>query len=614
MILLAACPIVLFGQQAETYDIKSEKRGDCDEYRTVYRKLPADVRYNVKLEDGIIYFMFPHEELFESIFDKSSDGIAVDIVTRDQYTCGSEHDFVNSPIHRGFLMPPMYKKDLLKNRVEDDNGNVIIIYGKLPSRFNPLEVECNLLVLQKKALCGYHSFTNLDYSNWGLLETGLYRDSLQQTNQERLYKEVSKSLQFTIPFEKDQAIFNQDDIQPFYDTLELTDYNIEEIEIRAYTSVEGTLERNIELQEARAASIVRALQSVQQQEIISSVVARENWVEFYEDIQNTKFENLRNQSKEEVKLALRNDELLEQIEPVLSKHRKALITVELQKKFSVEETDGEQLKAAFQIRIKNREIDEALYLQRIIHEQIRSEKLPDEFLDRLEIPAELEYGPLLNNRAVFRSEQYEDYIYRHILVFEKLRSLLPENIKVQYNLTSLKLKAWTEGERITDRNVLKQEIEALSRQGLPPMLVSRLWVNYYIILTQYQYQSRNYKGRNSSLKEVMYHYKNTALSDDDLLSLAKYLAVNSKFNWAIDVLDDRAKAIDADEDLVFYYLRLTILRNNADNNEYRTFMLNAIDKNPDRFCAIFNSVQAGGYTFQLLEYDHLKSTYCENCQ
>ena len=42
-------------------------------------------------------------------------------------------------------------------------------------------------------------------------------------------------------------------------------------------------------------------------------------------------------------------------------------------------------------------------------------------------------------------------------------------------------------------------------------------------------------------------------------------------------------------------------------------MLNAINMNNDRFCKLFSSSLSDGVTFQLLENEYLRKTYCENC-
>lgn len=618
LFLAVLAPALLLGQaNPETFNIKSpgnKTKKKCGDYISIYNRLPVEVRYGVDVMDGMIYFYFPNRYYFDLLFDKNADGIAVDIVWRDQYKCYENNSFTKSWANRGHLMPPMYKKEMLQKLTTNEEGFLLIEYAELPPGFNPLNIECNLLVLQKKYLCGYHSFSKLDYNNWDLLEMGLYKDSLSAEDLQNRYKEISKVLRFTIPFEKSKTEFNAENIKPLYDSLELTDYNIKEIVIKAYTSVEGPLASNLEIQKGRANSIVAALQSYQLPEIISQVSARENWVEFLNDISDTGFEYLKKKSKEEIKHALTDTKLLNEIEPILKTHRKALVELRLQKRFSDEENDPDVLRRFFDQSIQNQNIQEALYIQQVIFEKVRNQNIPDDFIGQLEVPETALYGPLLNNLAIFNYEMNDIFLYENIANFERLLSILPDNPKIKYNLTALKIKAWTQGELITNQQDIKKSIDELEKSGIDKSLVRRLKVNYHIILTEHLHLKKDYRNKNKSLKEVYWLYSRLNLDDKDLLSLAKYLSIYSKFDWAESVLLNRITDFDADEELIFYYLKLTI--NNykkTKQSQYRTFMLNAIDKSNERFCDIFLPKPQGGYTFQLLDNEFLKKTYCENC-
>ena len=581
---------------------------------SIYERLPIEARYGIEIEHNTIYFIFPSQYYFDLLFDKNNDGIAVDIVERDQYKCFQKNSFTKSWANRGYLMPPMYKEEMQKNSVPNELGYVVIKYGKLPDHFNPSSIECNLLVLQKKYLCRYHAFSNLEYTNWDLLEMGMYRDTITSTELAEKHYEISKTLNFTIPFEKNKVVFETIDIQPLYDSLSLTDYFIKEISIKAYTSVEGTLEKNIKLQNERANSIAKALQSYQLPEIDTYISANENWVEFLNDITDSKFSYLLDLSKEEIKAKLNEPNLLNEIEPILENHRKALVQLKLQKRFTKEENDPEAIKTYFDQNIQTRNINEALYLQEIIFEKIRDNQLPNDFIGKLEIPQESLYGPLLNNLAIFSYENNDLYLYDNIMNFEKLLTILPNNVKVLYNLTALKIKAWTEGELITNEKDILKSIQDLEKNGLEKSLVTRLKVNFHIILTQYNQINGDYKRKNSSLKQVYWLYSRLNLNDKDLLSLSKYLAVYSKFDWAESILTKRIHELDVDENLIFYYIRLTINQpNKTKQSAYRKFLLNAIDKNNQRFCDLFLPISQGGYTFQLLEDEYLRKNYCENC-
>lgn len=618
LLIVIVFPLFLKSQiKPETFDLKNPGQNiesKCGDYLTLYNRIPIELRYSVQVVDGNIYVALPGSRYFEALFDKNSDGIAIDILRREQFKCYDRNSFARSWANRGKLLRPMYKEEILLNSFKTETGHLLINYGKVPNKFDVNEIECNLIIVQKKFLCGYHSFSNVDFENWDLLEMGLYRDSIPNDDTDQRHKEISKTLSFEIPFARNKTEFNQSDIAPLYDSLRLTDYNIIDMSIKAYTSIEGTIENNIKLQEGRATSILNSLQKFQKPNIQFSMKTNENWVEFLNDIQGSKFEYLSRLSKSEVKEELLKEDIRENLEPILSKHRKALVVLKLQKKFSSEEANEEVLRKLFDQSIANGDINEALYIQQIIFEKIRSSQIPDKFIGQLEVPQASQFGPLLNNFEVFNSEQNELFLYENINRFEELLNILPDNKKIKYNIVALKIKAWTEGELITDRTEIKSLIVELKQMNFEKSLIRRLEANYHIILTQYLQREQKFKEKSKSIKEVYWLYSRLNLSDEDLLSLSKYLSYYSRFDWAENVLSKRVNQVDVDESLVFYYLKLTINNSNKTRQSaYRSFMLNAIDKNNQRFCDLFLPKPQGGYTFQMLGNEFIRKTYCENC-
>ena len=123
-----------------------------------------------------------------------------------------------------------------------------------------------------------------------------------------------------------------------------------------------------------------------------------------------------------------------------------------------------------------------------------------------------------------------------------------------------------------------------------------------------------YEAKDESIEFIIDTYEKFALSNYDYLSLAQFLTFYANQNDAIDVLDAKVRTITVDEDLLFYYLNLTITNTyNVASDNYRTIMLNAINMNQQRFCKLFNSSLNTGVTFQLLGNEYLREIYCENC-
>ena len=139
-------------------------------------------------------------------------------------------------------------------------------------------------------------------------------------------------------------------------------------------------------------------------------------------------------------------------------------------------------------------------------------------------------------------------------------------------------------------------------------------VNYHIVKAEEDARKNNHKGKDSSVNYVLKSYQNLILSDFDYLSIAQFFTYYSNIYDAIHTIEDKVNNITVDEDLLFYYLNLTITKEElTQTEEYRTVMLNAINMNKKRFCSLYNSALKKGVTFQLLEDEFLRATYCENC-
>ena len=128
-------------------------------------------------------------------------------------------------------------------------------------------------------------------------------------------------------------------------------------------------------------------------------------------------------------------------------------------------------------------------------------------------------------------------------------------------------------------------------------------------------QLQDYLNKDICLTNIQSIYKNLTITVPDLVNLEKYFSYYAKYDWATALLKAKINNIDVDEELLFYYINLTVSDPEyTDKPEYRSIMLNAININQKRYCAAFNSIPKGGITFQLLDDAYLQKTYCENCE
>lgn len=616
--LFAFCFLIMaeaqnqFGIDLTNYDSQG-----CQKFNQAFYNRPKEVKFGITRVNSSLFFETNDEAWFKSLFVNAYDGIAIDIVAKDRYACTVEQI---EPIQiKGKLLPPVYSKRLKSGLKKSENSLYRVLVGRIPANLLNKELEFNTLFLSDKNLCQYYVIYDLESYPWDLLDMGMYLDSITYTTKEikgasnDAYQLKHKTLKFKIPFEKNKSEYSQEDIKPLYDSLRLTDFNIKSVKIKAYSSVEGSLERNVKLQEQRAASIVKALQTFQKPSITNEISSSENWVEFLNAIENTKYENLKDLNKAQIKDKLVGA-LSSEMEPILKQHRKALVTLELEKKDVYKDLDATELLNKFNSSIASEDLDEALKIQNSLFEKLKNKEVSPDLLNKMEVPNQIKYAAFLNKNSAYKyllEASKVLIVYNELLELEKLA---PKDKRIKYNIVVTKLKLWRHNALDVDDKTLKAEIKALKNYGIKDSLISRLLVNYNIVIAERLMRKRDYVNKDKAVKFIESNYKNFELSDYDYLSLAQFFSYYANIDLSVELLKDKAKRIDIDENLLFYYLNLTIIdRELTKTSDYRTIMLNALNMNKSRYCKLFDPFGEGGVTFQLLEDDYLRSTYCESC-
>ncbi|MBT8270583.1 MAG: hypothetical protein KJO25_00925, partial [Bacteroidia bacterium] len=270
---------------------------------------------------------------------------------------------------------------------------------------------------------------------------------------------------------------------------------------------------------------------------------------------------------------------------------------------------------AFNQGIKNGNLEEAASIQNSIFDRIREKVVSPDLLDRMSIPRQLKFLRIFNKNSAFR---FMTDIRQGLIVYDELKRLEqldPMNREVKYNLVSVVLKLWRYNAMQTDPGQIKQKILDLEQYGVDDDLISRMLVNYNIITAEKAMHERDYKTKDQSVEFILNNYGRFDLSDFDYLSLAQFFSYYGNIQMSVDLLTDKARTIEIDEDLLFYYINLTLTDTAlTQTSEYRTIMLNAYNLNRDRYCRLFDTFGTGGVTFQLLEDPYLRNSYCENCQ
>ena len=621
LVLLFNFASAAFSQTVNTYNIKNpgkERTTLCATCLEVRKQMPVEVSASVFIDEQYdIYFYVTDPTWFSKLFKSMADGVAVDIVAKEQYVCNGENKITNSWACYGILLPPVYLGKM-KQIGKVVNGNYVVKVGEVPPKLRGKEVEANWILIQNYNLCQYNRKHSIETFGWGLLDMGVYLDKLvfssKKDSARSIYeKAYKKEFQFTVPFQKGKSDFSAADMKSLYDSLNTPGYEIKSITIRAYSSIEGPAQANIDLQERRAQSIVSALQSYQKSTIKMDIHASENWVEFLKDIKDTKYASFADLSKDEIKAKLTDKAIAAELESILKNHRKAILFIEVDKKNNYTLLSPDQMITQFNTSVSDNDIKKALDLQTAIFDRLQNTVHAEKYIGKMEIPKKTEFSILLNNQNAY-TYMIDVDAYSALLDLQELVKLFPNEGRIRYNICVMKFRVWLQGNLTIEPDAFKAEIDALSKYGISQSLINRMLVNYYIVRGDMYMTQRDYANKDSCLANIKSMYANLAMKDEDRLSLAQYFCNYSRYDWAEALIENKVSGLDVNEDLLFYYLNLTIGDpGNTDKSEYRAIMLNAVNINQLRFCKIFSSPALGGSSFQLLRNDYLKKSYCENC-
>jgi CRISPR/Cas system-associated exonuclease Cas4 (RecB family) len=535
--------------QTKSKFIDGREHNYCTSCKSLLDEMPKEVLFGLQINnDGEVFFSMSDKKWFEKIFKNNSYGVTIDIVSKERYLC-TKVSTERFGIPKGHILPGVYKNELLNNSDELTQGSIFTKIGTVPASLIGKELEGNLVILNGPYICYYTNFVDIDRSVWNLLPMGLFVDSLlnesnSNNSYEKDYFTYSNRIQLEIPFFKGSSNFDPNFLNKYYDSIQLSSSIIKNIEIRAYSSIEGSEATNRTLMTKRAESVVQALKKYQQKISISNIVTAENWLDFFRDIKNTEFSSLENLSKLEVKKQLSKPEISLKIERILSKHRKVITTLYLESKtpFSLE-TDT-SISIEFRNSIDTKNISKAQIIQKEIANRIANNQLPLAYIDKFEIPKSKEYSPLLNDREVYKYLLKATDEYQAFNNFIEIRKIDPNNGKLNYNICVLRFFMWQFGNDTISRSLLLNEINSLAKQGIHTTLIKRMKINYYILKSEDQLRNFQYEAKDSSLEEIRNLYKNTPASDEDIHSLAKYYSFYSHKDWAEEIITPRINDVN----------------------------------------------------------------------
>lgn len=617
----------------------------------------------MKVERGNVYLkMYLDAHLFLSFLEDRKDGLALEIVAYNNYDCGNPEYYLDPSRRNGLseitdtVLIPIYRNDLMKGfkpkrkstikRIKRQikknkktslyrniRNGVSIPYspdrfkvklGKIPKRLEGYH-EMNLVYVKNGSIVRVKHFTGICGENYTEVNPlGLKLDSASSS-----YTPIAKEKEYSFDFyfQKGKSDYKFKDLKPALDSLTDDEFIVTDIEINAYSSVEGKQEINDEIQKKRAESIVQAFSSKSQLKVEPKIALHSSWKIFEVQIDsNPELDTLNTFSELQLKDSLQSKTFVNWLEPYLEKQRFA--NVKIQTLFDLNDRTLER----FLVKDYNR-------LQKKLKEY--AEPYPREYYAIIDTQLAIQYFVLkkiedrILSPAVFYhfespNADYQHSLYNNLYVFQSM-------FEIDFGIKRSDIKPFADINNFHPTlafNYLKEEVKNWDPEGLPRGFTLKDWDLYYTTMkyelpdhieeveklninflfkaAQYFFKKDDWNKKNEAASWIFDYYSKQGITEDHALRLAKGFIHFQAYPLATALLSPYYET-STNEELLTVYSKLTYYNSIEFSNS--KYVDQVIDLRPRMsqkgWCEMF--IGPCNISFQVMDSEKMRDFYCSEC-
>lgn len=593
----------------KSYDSKICKK--VDEYKRL-----SLLQQGLYLEDGIIYFQTDDYKRFKKLLKKSKNGIAVDVVQNEQYSCGGLNIVDNNTPWKGVMTKRLWSNKIIKKNMykgKDAKTKLKVKLAKFPKGLDD-NVEFNLILIQEKHICAdikpnYVEDAALENSN----KLDFLADTIStDTNIDYIPKVEKTVLTFRIPFQRNKSTYEKSDIDPIIKSLNEPEFIIEKIQIEAFSSIEGDVKSNDRLQKKRGESIENALKSfIETNDNLSKaeVETDTNWDIFKQDVQGTEFSNIADMTLEEAQAYIKKNKLDKSLEPILSKHRYA--EVQLNVTYDIKgNKEQAYVVSRFNRAVKASDRIKALSIQKYIFKKVLKGDYDKNAVLNQEIEESAANAGLLMNK--YWLLKYVDELSVDGGMCEKVHALFQLDSSNPYLLFNdiyceIQSTNLADEKRVND---IRQRMDDLYETNLSEKTVDGLNLKYLFgVIEAVDTVPETPELALYSLKKIKELVDIDEMNWKNALKLSYLFIEHHDYNYSAELLEPFLSEEYVFEEILFTYISLaTHSETRIMSNRFVKAIEKAHKANPERLKTLFTS---GRISPQVFDNQKVKNIICK---
>lgn len=601
--------------------------------------LSIDLPIHLRMFGSSIYLEYHDKAVLQEMISENRDGLAIDIIHKDQFKCDNEVDLYPSPVHDGYLLEPVFSKGLYRNNQHPDTNRLYTYLGKVPASLDQKNLQLNVVIIKNNRACEEVYPVVIPFSDLPLFRINpiwaFNKDETVQPIQVaavgHLKRSASKAISSTenlkLQFDKSSINFLPGEWQKVNQFIDKHTDQIDSIRVLAYSSIEGSTANNLVLQQERAGTIKAALEQLGVDSSKIKTQAAENWDLFYRQVLGTAWGSMIHIDRKQVKQKLKEPDVEKSLSTLLAEQREAQVFVYYKQSrngaFSPYETASTSDEAktklqALQTAINQEKTEKALQLQEELIRLFLAFKVNLSELLKVNIPITSKNKWLLSNtlslELFFKKNIRTDEAY--INRIKEIQALSPLDLSLQFNYLGYAVRyLYEEGTPLEDPESLNAAIlqlydrpeTAIQYQNIERTL-DRLMVNFHLAAVDYYFHQRRYSDRNVSMLAIQDFFSQEDISEAEALSLTRFFNRNYYLDWSLETMRPYLTREDASENLLFtYFQTFSIWKGGERDSSYYQLLEQCLTKNPKRLCQWIKTY------FQLQRDEKIRKVFCEHC-
>lgn len=575
---------------------------DCDRFFKGKQNIIANLGNSLVIEGDKVMLYYHDKALFKQLFPGPNDGIAVDLVSRDQVTCGKPNHLDMSQVYDGILLKPKFRNELINGNIAESDYRLITPVGDIPSDLMNKDIAASVILIKNGKVCEYLIPTDVPGKTYTLREIAPIMDSSK--NVPLLKEGVISTQELTYNFKTGVVTPIQ------YPKASGKGKSIHSIKIKSYSSVEGDSLGNILLHHKRGEKIKQNL--VQQLNCSLkkiTVSAQENWDKMHFQFGYLYADSLLDYSNSEVKTLIAEGDTPLPWDSLLFDQRVSKAYINYWGSY-----EGVPASKLIYLNLKTAilEGNPSLANEALFEMYQNPDNVEDLLHDGFLFDAILEMPELVQNASAVLSLIYSkdlfkttEFINSWVRKSDQLSDNALFNLLNLYSLTGIQLlNQWDTSAKRLSNVIHPRKVRNLIKSNLD----TELTLNLHLTFLHYFGQVNDNKGISESFDFITDYFKNNTLDDLQTFRLGLFFNDWSMYRLTNKLLlEQRSKAALSKENAFLLAHTVSIFPDDLDEDSIVNIHKDAAQLDTELWCTWIQN------EFQLLRKHLIKRYYCDVC-